>query len=125
MARSRGAAMPETLAMPGATTAPDGDLAAPANLPMVTQSPALPVVEAWCSIIVECQREAAAFVTERLEKDKEAIREALAAKDLVDAATIQARWVQQTMQDYAAEMSKMLSIYTRHDTIRSATAVLH
>jgi len=117
--------MPETVALPTATTALARDIAQPANLPVVTERLALRGLEVWCAVASECQREMADFVTKRLEKDNEAFREALAVKDLTDAATIQARWLQQMMDDYAAGMSKMLSIYSKHGASQSAAAAPH
>ena len=125
MARSRDAVMPETVALPTATTALAWDIAQPANLPVVTERLALRGLEVWWAVASGCQREMADFVTKRLEKDSEAIREALAVKDLTDAATIQACWVQQMMDDYAAETSKLLSIYTKHGASQSAAPALH
>jgi len=117
--------MPETVALPPATTALAWDIAQPANFPLVTERLALRGLEVWWAVASGCQREMADFVTKRLEKDSEAIRDALAVKDLTDAATLQARWVQQMMDDYAAETSKLLSIYTKHGASQSAAAALH
>jgi hypothetical protein len=125
MARARDAAMPETVALPTATTALAWDIAQPANFPLVTERLALRGLEVWWAVASECQREMADFVTKRLEKDSEAIRDALAVKDLTDATTLQARWVQQMMDDYAAETSKLLSIYSKHGASQSAAPALH
>ena len=124
MARSRDAVMPEPVATPAAVPSPDGNPAVLARLPMITQPPILPVVEAWCSMVTEYQREMADFVTTRLEKDKECLREVQAAKDLAETLAIQARWLQQTMHDYAAEMSRMVTIPSKHGGIRVTTAML-
>ncbi|PVE26309.1 hypothetical protein DC522_00670 [Microvirga sp. KLBC 81] len=94
-----------------------------AKLPVPTDGPSLPGFEAWCSIVTECQHEMASFVAERLEKDREAVRDALTAKDPTEAFTVQARWLQQTMQDYTVEMSKILGICTKHRAVRSS--ILH
>jgi hypothetical protein len=91
------------------------------TLPVVIQGAMLPGLETWCAAVVECQREMANFVAQRLAKDQETIREAMGSKDWAAITTIQARWLQQTMQDYTAEVSKILSIYTKQGVAYTPT----
>jgi hypothetical protein len=52
------------------------------------------------------------FVSMRLEKDSETVREMLGCKSLADATSIQSRWIEETIRDYNSEMSKLMRIYT-------------
>jgi hypothetical protein len=63
--------------------------------------------------VVEGQREMLGFVTMRLDKDRETIRQFSTCKNVTDALALQSRWMQEMMSDYTAESLKMLSIYTR------------
>jgi hypothetical protein len=69
--------------------------------------------EAWFAATTECQREMIGFVSMRLEKDGEAAREMMGCKNLADVAAIQSRWVEETLRDYNAEMTKLMNICTR------------
>jgi hypothetical protein len=55
------------------------------------------------------QREMLDFVTMRLEKDGELIRELGACQNWADALTVHSRWVQETLRDYTAEASKLFA----------------
>ena len=55
------------------------------------------------------QREMLDFVTMRLEKDSELIRELGACQNWADALTVHSRWVQETLRDYTAEASKLFA----------------
>jgi hypothetical protein len=55
------------------------------------------------------QREMLDFVTMRLEKDSELIRELGACRNWADALTVHSRWVQETIHDYTAEASKLFA----------------
>jgi Phasin protein len=68
--------------------------------------------EAWFTASTECQREMMNFVSRRLEKDGEAAREIVACKNPADVATVQFRWVEETLRDYSDEMSKLMTICT-------------
>jgi len=69
--------------------------------------------EAWFAASTQCQREMMSFVSMRLEKDAEATREIMTCKNLADVAAIQSRWMEETLRDYNAEVSKMMTICTR------------
>ena len=71
-------------------------------------------VESWFEAAAECQREMAGFVSDRLAKDSDTLREILASKTPSEAMELHARWVQDTFQDYGAELTKMFAIYTKH-----------
>jgi Phasin protein len=71
-------------------------------------------MEAWFATVSGCQREMMDFVSNRLAKDSETMREMLDCKNPTDAMEIHSRWVQETIRDYGAEMTKMAAIYTRH-----------
>lgn len=69
--------------------------------------------ERWIATSAECHREMIGFVSMRLEKDSEAFREIMGCKNLADVTAAQSRWVEETLSDYNAEMSKIMAIYTR------------
>lgn len=50
---------------------------------------------------------------ERLEKDGEAIRRMLTCGNPAEITAIQSRWVEETLRDYAAEMTRMMEIFAR------------
>ncbi|MCG7394281.1 phasin family protein [Microvirga sp. ACRRW] len=70
--------------------------------------------ETWFSAAAECQREMMGFVSMRLEKDGETTREIMACKTPTDAAAIQTRWLEETLRDYNAEMTKLMTICTKY-----------
>ncbi len=63
--------------------------------------------------MAECQQEVGRFVSDRLAKDGEAMRQALSCRDWTVALDIQARWVEETLRDYNAEMSKLAGLYAK------------
>jgi hypothetical protein len=69
--------------------------------------------QTWWSAVAECQQEMAHFISDRLAKDGEAIRDALTSRTWSDALAVQARWVDETMRDYNAEMTKLTKLYTK------------
>jgi hypothetical protein len=70
-------------------------------------------VETWWSTMAECQQELGRFVADRLAKDGEAMRQALSCRDWSVALDIQARWLEETLRDYNAEMSKLAGLYAK------------
>jgi hypothetical protein len=40
-------------------------------------------------------------------------------KNPADATVIQSRWIEETMRDYGAEMSKLVSLYSKSMNLRS------
>jgi Phasin protein len=53
------------------------------------------------------------FVSMRLGKDAEATREMMACKNPADVAALQSRWVEETLRDYNAGMTKLMTICTK------------
>jgi hypothetical protein len=77
--------------------------------------------ETWLATAAECQREMIGFVSMRLGKDGEAAREMLACKNTVDATSIQARWIEETLRDYGSEMTKLMALCTKAMNERGRT----
>jgi Phasin protein len=71
-------------------------------------------MEAWFATVSECQREMVDFASNRLAKDSETTREMLDCKNPAEAMEIHSRWIQETIRDYGAEMTKMFAICTKH-----------
>jgi hypothetical protein len=69
--------------------------------------------ETWWSTMAESQREFGRFISDRLAKDGEAIREILTCRNLTDALDIQARWMDETLRDYNAELSRLTGLYSK------------
>jgi len=69
--------------------------------------------EQWVAASAECHREMIEFVSKRLEKDSETFRAIMGCKNLADVTAVQSRWMEETLSDYNAEMSKLMAIYTR------------
>jgi hypothetical protein len=67
---------------------------------------------AWLSTIAACQREMLEFMSHRLEKDGETMREAITCRNLGDALAVQTRWIDETLRDYSNEATRLLEIYT-------------
>ena len=69
--------------------------------------------ETWWSTVAECQREIGQFISDRLTKDGETLRQALSCRDWTEALDIQARWVDQTVRDYNAEITRLTGLYAK------------
>jgi len=69
--------------------------------------------ETWASTMAEYQQEVGRFISDRLNKDGEAIRRTLASGNWTDAVGIQAQWVEEAVRDYNAEMSKLSGLYSK------------
>jgi hypothetical protein len=69
--------------------------------------------EAWFGATAECQREMIGFVSMRLEKDGDATRGIMGCRNLADVAAIQSRWMDETLRDYNAETTKLMTICTQ------------
>jgi len=74
---------------------------------------------AWLSTMTECQQEMMAFVSMRLSKDGQTMRDIFTCKSPAEVVEIQSRWVQDTLKDYSEETSKMLAIYSKQ-TVHAA-----
>lgn len=70
-------------------------------------------IQSWLAVSREYQREMMDFVSRRLAKDGDTMREILATRNLADAAAVQSRWVEETLRDYSAQMAKVMAIYTK------------
>lgn len=75
--------------------------------------------ETWWSTMTEYQQEVGRFISDRLNKDGETVRQTLACGNWTDAVGIQARWVEEAVRDYNAEISKLTGLYAK----RAASAV--
>jgi len=67
------------------------------------------VSETWLAATVDCQREMMAFVSMRLGKDGQSLRDMMACKNPAEMIGIQTRWVEETLRDYNAEMTKLIA----------------
>jgi hypothetical protein len=74
----------------------------------------LSAAAAWGSALVECQCEMVSFLLARLEKDRAVVHDALAARSWADAVMIHVRWVEDTVQDYSGQMTRMLTVASKH-----------
>lgn len=75
--------------------------------------------QTWMAVNRECQREMMDFVSRRLAKDSDTMREILATRSLADAAAAQSRWVEQTFRDYSTQMTRLMAICTKAGMTRS------
>ena len=78
-------------------------------------------METWWSAAGECQREMADFMSLRSEKDSKFFREALACKNPTEVLSVQSHWIEETLRDYSAEMTKMIAIYAKYGVDVSRT----
>jgi hypothetical protein len=69
--------------------------------------------QTWFVATAECHREMIDFVSMRLEKDNNTIREMMGCKKLADTTAVQFRWIEETLRDYNAEMTKLMTICTK------------
>ena len=69
--------------------------------------------ETWFSTMTEYQRGVGQFISDRLAKDAEAIRQALSCRDWTAALEVQGRWVDETLRDYSEEITKLTGLYTK------------
>jgi hypothetical protein len=69
--------------------------------------------ETWLAMTIECQREMMGFLSMRFEKDGGTLREMAGCKNLTEVATLQSRWVEQTLRDYNSEIEKLTAICTK------------
>ena len=69
--------------------------------------------ETWMSTMAECQHEVGRFITDRLGKDAEAMRQTLTCRDWTAALELQGRWMDETLRDYSEEMKKLTGLYAK------------
>jgi hypothetical protein len=68
--------------------------------------------EAWFAATTECQREMMGFISMRIEKDSKTAREMMGCKNLADVTGMQSRWIEESLRDYNAEITKLMTICT-------------
>src|SRR5918993_987709 len=68
---------------------------------------AFSLIDSVLAPIVHQQQEMMSFATMRLEKDREALKQMVAAKNFADAFNVQARWMRDCLSDYTAEIQKL------------------
>ncbi|WP_201835498.1 phasin family protein [Microvirga zambiensis] len=68
--------------------------------------------ETWLSATAECHREMMGFMSMRLDKSAQTLRDVLDCKSPADISAVQSRWMEETLRDYNAEMAKLMAIYT-------------
>jgi hypothetical protein len=71
-------------------------------------------MQAWFATASGCQREMVDFISNRLAKDSNTMREMIGCRNPTDAMDIHMRWAQEMIRDYGAEMTKLVAITTRH-----------
>jgi|SRR5918993_2255633 hypothetical protein len=69
--------------------------------------------QTWFTAVTEGQREMMSFVSMRLEKDADTTREMMGCRNLADVSAIQSRWIEETLREYNAEMSKLMTILSK------------
>jgi hypothetical protein len=69
--------------------------------------------ESWLAATAEWQRELMGFVSMRLEKDSDAVREIMACKNPADVTGVQVRWMEETLRDYNSRTTKLMAIYIK------------
>ena len=68
--------------------------------------------ETFASAMDESRREIMGFIAKRLEKNSEAVREAIDCANWGDAMQVQSRWAREMMEDYGAEMGRLLAVFS-------------
>jgi hypothetical protein len=70
--------------------------------------------EAWWATASEHQSEMLDFMSHRLSKDADAVRELGQCRSWEDASGVHSKWLQDTVKDYAAEATKVTAINVKH-----------
>jgi hypothetical protein len=70
-------------------------------------------VATWWSTLAQCQHELGRFISHRLAKDSDSLRQTATCRDWTEALNVQAEWVKETMRDYSSEISKLADLYAR------------
>lgn len=82
------------------------------GLPIEHSQALTKAAESWFSATTECQHEMMGFVSKRLEKDSETMRDILNCKNVAEMTAIQSRWIGETLRDYNNEVTKLMGIYS-------------
>jgi hypothetical protein len=67
--------------------------------------------ETFAAAVEESRREIMGFIARRLEKNSEAVREAIDCTNWGDAMQVQSRWAREMLEDYGAEMGRLLAVF--------------
>jgi hypothetical protein len=67
--------------------------------------------ETFAAAMDESRREIMGFIAKRLEKNSEAVREAIECANWGDAMQVQSRWAREMIEDYGAEMGRLLAVF--------------
>ncbi|MEZ0170396.1 phasin family protein [Microvirga sp. TS319] len=86
--------------------------AAELAMPMGDGQAVARAVQTWLSATSQYHREMMEFMSRRLEKDGVAMRDILGCRNFADAVTLHSHWMEETLRDYNAEMSKLMTIYS-------------
>ncbi len=74
---------------------------------------ALAGAETWWATMAEYQNEVGQFISDRLAKNAEVIRETLSCRDWTAALEVQGRWIDETLRDYSEEVKRLAGLYTK------------
>ena len=69
--------------------------------------------ETWLAATTECHREMMGFMSMRLDKGAQTFREVLDCKSAAEISAVQSRWMEETLRDYNAEMTRLMAIYAK------------
>ncbi len=69
--------------------------------------------ETWLATLAEYQHEVGQFISDRLAKEAEVIRETLSCRDWTSALVVQGRWVDETLRDYSEGMKRLAGLYSK------------
>lgn len=78
--------------------------------PNAIAAPAAAISQNWMSTAVECQREMASFMSERISKNQNFLSNAVGMHRMQDIVQLQAEWMQQTALDYTNEIGRLTGI---------------
>jgi hypothetical protein len=67
--------------------------------------------ETMAAAMDESRREIMSFIARRFEKNSEAVREAVDCANWGDAMQVQSRWAREMVEDYSAEMGRLLAMF--------------
>jgi len=73
--------------------------------------------ETFAATMDESRREIMGFIAKRLEKNSEAVREAIDCAHWGDAVQVQSRWAREMIEDYGAEMGRLLAVFSPRQAV--------
>ena len=80
-------------------------------------------VQSWWTMVDEVKDEVTDFMAMRSAKDSAAVSDALACKNLGDVLAVQSGWVADAVQDFGAEASRMLALFSKFGSDRYSAAL--